>query len=197
MRESRPQAHDNETNRCMSWFYRRLIRPVLFAQEAERIHERTMQMLKRISHSELARGAVRSFFEAPPLPINLFGLTFPNPVGLAAGMDKNADALPAWEALGFGFVELGAVTWHSQPGNPSPRLFRAIEEEAIVNRMGFNDAGAEAIAEKLENWRASGRWPRHPVGINLGKSKATPLEDAAQDYANSFRVLRHFGDFFV
>src|ERR1041385_5688345 len=181
----------------MTWLYRRLIRPVLFAQEAERIHERTIRMLNRVSRNELVRDAVSSFFGPPVLPVTVFGLTFPNPLGLAAGMDKNADALPAWEALGFGFTELGAVTWHPQPGNPSRRLFRAVEEEAIVNRMGFNNEGAEAIAQKLENWRASGRWPRHPVGINLGKSKITPLEAADQDYASSFRVLRPLADFFV
>jgi dihydroorotate dehydrogenase len=112
-------------------------------------------------------------------------------------MDKNADALPAWPAMGFGFTELGAATWHTQPGNPSPRVFRAISDEAIVNRMGFNNLGAQAIAEKLAAWRTAGLWPNHPVGMNLGKSKITPLEKAAEDYANSFRVLRPHLDFFV
>jgi dihydroorotate dehydrogenase len=118
-------------------------------------------------------------------------------VGLAAGMDKNAEALPSWAAMGFGFTELGAATWHGQSGNPQPRVFRAIPEEAIVNRMGFNNLGAEAIAERLVEWKRLGRWPRHPVGMNLGKSKITPLEKAAEDYANSFRVLRPHLDFFV
>jgi dihydroorotate dehydrogenase len=99
--------------------------------------------------------------------------------------------------MGFGFTELGAATWHAQPGNPQPRVFRAIAEEAIVNRMGFNNLGAEAIAEKLAVWKKSGHWPMHPVGMNLGKSKITPLEKAAEDYANSFRVLRPHLDFFV
>jgi len=112
-------------------------------------------------------------------------------------MDKNAEALPAWAAMGFGFTELGAATWHAQPGNPQPRVFRAIAEEAIVNRMGFNNLGAEAIAVKLAEWKKCGRWPRHPVGMNLGKSKITPLDKAAEDYANSFRVLRPHLDFFV
>jgi len=129
--------------------------------------------------------------------MDLFGLHFPNPIGLAAGMDKFGEAVPAWAALGFGFTELGGVTWHAQPGNPTPRVFRAIEDEAIVNRMGFNNDGAEALAEKLQQWRTLGRWPKHPVGINLGKSKITPLEKAAEDYANSFRVLRELADFFV
>lgn len=112
-------------------------------------------------------------------------------------MDKFGEAVPAWAALGFGFSELGGVTWHAQPGNPPPRIFRAVSEEAIVNRMGFNNPGAEALAQKLAQWRKSGRWPKHPVGINLGKSKITPLDQAAEDYANSFRALRPHADFFV
>ena len=102
-----------------------------------------------------------------------------------------------WAALGFGFSELGAVTWRAQPGNPAPRLFRIVADEAIINRMGFNNPGAEAVADRLAAWRAQGRWPKHPVGINLGKSKDTPLEKAAEDYAASFRVLQPHGDFFV
>jgi dihydroorotate dehydrogenase len=131
------------------------------------------------------------------LPVEVLGLTFPNPIGLAAGMDKFANALPAWAALGFGFTELGAVTWHAQPGNALPRVFRAVSERVIINRMGFNNPGAEAVARALANWRALGRWPNHPVGINLGKSKVTSLEKAPEDYANSFRVLRPHADFFV
>lgn len=181
----------------MSWFYRRVVRPVLFTNDAEEIHGQTLHGLAWVSRNELVGEAVESFLGAPKLPVNLFGLAFPNPVGLAAGMDKNAEAVPAWAALGFGFSELGGVTWHPQPGNPQPRIFRAIPEEAIVNRMGFNNEGTPALAEKLSHWRRSGRWPKHPVGINLGKSKITPLEKAAEDYANSFRVLRDLADFFV
>ena len=138
-----------------------------------------------------------SFYGAPELPVELLGLKFPNPVGLAAGMDKHAVAVPAWEALGFGFVELGGVTWHPQPGNPAPRMFRVVPDEALINRMGFNNPGAEAMSQKLAEWRALGRWPKHPVGVNLGKSKMTPLERAAEDYANSFRALHPHADFFV
>jgi dihydroorotate dehydrogenase len=181
----------------MSGLYRRLIRPLLFAQEAELVHERTMGVLGWISRHDLACDAVESFFGALPLTIEAFGLKFPNPIGLAAGMDKFASAVPAWESLGFGFSELGGVTFHPQPGNPAPRLFRAVQEEAIVNRMGFNNPGAEIFAQTLAQWRQSGRWPRHPVGINLGKSKITPLELAAEDYARSFRILRPYADFFV
>jgi dihydroorotate dehydrogenase len=181
----------------MSWLYGRVIRPLLFTQDAEQAHERTVRTLASVSRKEIVCDAVESIFGAPSLPVDLFGLRFPNPVGLAAGMDKHAAAVPAWAALGFGFSELGGVTWHAQPGNPQPRLFRAVAEEAIVNRMGFNNPGAEALAAKLGEWRALGRWPNHPVGINLGKSKITPLEKAAEDYANSFRVLLPHADFFV
>src|SRR5262245_5419854 len=181
----------------MSWLYRRAIRPILFSQAAEEIHLRTIGWLNRAGRNALACDAMHSFLGASRLPVERFGLRFPNPVGLAAGLDKNAEAVPAWAAMGFGFAELGAATWHAQPGNPEPRLFRAIGDEAIVNRMGFNNIGAEAIAAQLVEWRALGRWPEHPVGMNLGKSKITPLEKAAEDYAQSFRVLQPHLDFFV
>ncbi|MBI4324741.1 MAG: quinone-dependent dihydroorotate dehydrogenase [Chloroflexi bacterium] len=181
----------------MRWLYRTFIRPALFAQDSEEIHNRTLQGLAWASRHELVCEAVESFFGSPALPVRLWGLHFPNPVGLAAGMDKQAEALPAWAALGFGFSELGGITWHPQPGNPQPRIFRAIPDEALVNRMGFNNPGAEAFAATLAEWRAAGRWPRHPVGINLGKSKITPLADAAQDYADSLRALWPYADFFV
>jgi dihydroorotate dehydrogenase len=181
----------------MSWWYRNLVRPVLFTQDAEEVHNRTVGALAWVGRHGIVCDAAASFFSSPSLPIELFGLRFPNPVGLAAGMDKYASALPAWEVLGFGFTELGGVTWHGQPGNPAPRLFRAVPERVIINRMGFNNPGAEAIAKTLAQWRELGRWPKHPVGINLGKSKITPLEKAPEDYANSFRMLREQADFFV
>ncbi|MHB8522219.1 MAG: quinone-dependent dihydroorotate dehydrogenase [Limisphaerales bacterium] len=181
-----------------TWFYRTFVRPALFAQESEVIHNRTIAGLGWVSRHETLCDALASFLSAADLPVSLLGLTFPNPVGLAAGMDKYAEAIPAWPALGFGFSELGGVTWHPQPGNPAPRVFRAIADEALVNRMGFNNPGAEIFAQKLAGWRAAGRWPRnHPVGINLGKSKVTPLDRAAEDYAGSLRVLWPHADFFV
>jgi dihydroorotate dehydrogenase len=140
---------------------------------------------------------VGAIFAAPRLPVEVFGLKFPNPVGLAAGMDKQAAAVPIWEQLGFGFCELGGVTWHPQPGNPKPRMFRVVDDGALINRMGFNNPGAAAMADRLAEWRARGQWPKHPVGINLGKSKITPLDKAADDYAMSLRVLYPHGDFFV
>src|SRR5450755_1801847 len=185
------------TKNQMGWPYRKLVRPLLFKLDAERAHNFALEQLARASRSKCACGITGSFFSAPELPVEVFGLKFSNPIGLAAGMDKFAAAVPVWEKLGFGFSELGGVTWHAQPGNPLPRIFRAFAEEAIVNRMGFNNSGAEAVAQKLAEWKNLGRWPNHPVGINLGKSKITPLEKAAEDYANSFRVLRDLADFFV
>jgi dihydroorotate dehydrogenase len=181
----------------VNWFYRHGIRPVLFRQDAEQAHDFTLKCLGRASRGPFACGILGSIYNAPGLPVEVFGLKFSNPIGLAAGMDKHAAAVPVWEKLGFGFSELGGVTWHAQPGNPPPRMFRATLDEAIVNRMGFNNPGAEAIASKLAGWKKLGRWPDHPVGINLGKSKITPLSEAAEDYANSFRVLRGLADFFV
>ena len=181
----------------MSWFYRHFVRPVLFTQDPEVIHDYTMQALGWTSQRPMLRDVVASFFETPELPIKVFGLRFPNPIGLAAGMDKAAGAVPMWAALGFGFCELGAVTWLPQEGSPRPRLFRIKSEEAIINRMGFNNSGARTLAERLAAWRRQGHWPAHPVGINLGKSKDTPLAAAAEDYVRSFRVLWPCSDFFV
>jgi dihydroorotate dehydrogenase len=181
----------------MSWFYRAVVRPVLFARDSEEIHNLTLRVLAQISRRAVLCEALEASYGTPALPIEVFGLRFHNPIGLAAGMDKHAAAMPAWEALGFGFSELGGVTWHAQPGNPAPRMFRAVADGALVNRMGFNNPGAEAVARQLEQWRASGRWPKHPIGINLGKSKITPLDQAAEDYANSLRRLWPCADFFV
>lgn len=181
----------------MNWFYRHLIRPVLFAQDPEQIHAFTMHMLGLGSRFNLTINATESFFGAPELPITVFGLRFPNPVGLAAGMDKTGEAVPIWPAMGFGHSELGAITFQPQPGNPAPRVFRIIPDEAIINRMGFNNEGAQAMATRLARWRASGLWPKHPVGINLGKNKITPLEKAPEDYANVLRSLWSHADFFV
>ena len=137
------------------------------------------------------------FGPLPQRPLRLFGLNFPNPVGLAAGMDKNAVALPAWQAMGFGFLEAGTITALAQPGNEKPRCFRFPLQEALINRMGFNNRGASAAAKRLRRLKASRRWPSIPVGINIGKSKVTPLENAASDYATSYNLLLPYGDYFV
>lgn len=172
--------------------YTSLARPLLFCLPAETAHEVSMKMLA-LAASVLGRSA----FVPAGRPVECFGLRFPNAVGLAAGMDKNATALPAWPSMGFGFVEIGTVTARAQPGNAKPRVFRLPRQRALINRLGFNNEGAAAVAERLARWKVSGRWPRVPVGINLGKSRVTPLEHAADDYAESFRLLRGHGDYFA
>lgn len=177
--------------------YRALARPVLFALDPEQAHGLTLSALAWASRNRWLREWISGVARIPSLPVSIIGLEFPNPLGVAAGMDKNGVAVPMWPALGFGFSELGGVTWHGQPGNPVPRLFRIPSEEAIINRMGFNNEGARALAMRLVDWRARGAWPAHPVGINLGKSKITPLEVAAEDYLASFKELWALADFFV
>ena len=174
--------------------YERFVRPLLFSLDAEAAHDLTVAFLQGASHLDLVLRALKIF---RPLsnPKTVFGLEFPNPIGLAAGLDKNGVALPAWAALGFGFIEIGTVTARPQAGNPSPRIFRFPEQLALINRLGFNNDGADAVAERLRKLRASGRWPAVPVGINIGKSKATPLEKATDDYLYSFRLLREFADY--
>lgn len=181
----------------MSWLYRHLVRPLLFVQDSESIHDRTLKGLGLAARCRPLQTALRGFWNVESLPTEVFGLHFPNPVGLAAGMDKRAVALPLWESFGFGFSEVGGVTWHAQPGNPKPRMFRAVADEALINRMGFNNGGAPAMAEQLAFWKARDLWPNHPVGINLGKSKITPNDAAVQDYADSFSALWNLADFFV
>lgn len=124
------------------------------------------------------------------------GLDFPNPVGLAAGLDKEGRAIPAWQALGLGFIEVGTVTALAQPGNPRPRLFRLPADRAIINRMGFNNGGAEALAVRLQRLRVRGCL-EVPLGVNLGKSKVTPADQAAQDYRQSFEYLGELADYVV
>lgn len=180
--------------------YRRLLRPIFFRFDAERVHHFAMAFLDGMGPILQARTRQDSSDSGQAdngLQRDVFGLSFPNPVGLAAGFDKNAIVLPAWEGLGFGFAEIGTVTAKAQPGNPKPRLFRVPEISGVINRMGFNNQGADAMAERLKRLRRTRQWPRFPVGINLGKSKVTPIEDAAADYLHSFSRLRDLGDYFV
>jgi len=166
----------------------------LFSLDAEAAHHFTIASLRSASRFDLALRALKQF--APPAkPKTLFGLTFPNPIGLAAGLDKNGVALPAWAALGFGFIEIGTVTAMAQSGNPKPRVFRLPAQRAVINRLGFNNDGADVVAKRLRRLRQSGRWPAVPVGINIGKSRTTPLECAADDYLYSFRLLRDLADY--
>ena len=174
--------------------YQRVVRPLLFSLDAEAAHQFTISLLGSAAHFNLALRALKSF-QPPPKPKTVFGLKFPNPIGLAAGLDKNGVALPAWAALGFGFIEIGTVTAKAQPGNPKPRIFRLPKQHALINRLGFNNDGADAIADRLRELHGSRGWPAVPVGINIGKSRATPLEQAIDDYLYSFRVLRDFADY--
>jgi dihydroorotate dehydrogenase len=171
--------------------YKSLIREVLFCFESERVHHVAIAALRGYGYLPIHTR------DEPALAREVFGIRFPNPVGLAAGFDKNAAVLPVWEKLGFGYVEAGTVTAKAQPGNPKPRVFRLPAQEAIINRMGFNNIGAEAVALRLARLKASGRWPCFPVGLNIGKSKVTPIEEAAGDYLFSFERLFPFADYFV
>ncbi|OJF11734.1 quinone-dependent dihydroorotate dehydrogenase [Couchioplanes caeruleus] len=167
------------------------VRPVLFrvgGGDAERAHEFTLDRLAGLGSG--ARALLRRRY-AVSAPVELFGVRFPNPVGLAAGMDKNGVALPAWPALGFGFVEVGTVTARPQPGNDRPRLFRLRDSQAVINRMGFNNDGAAALAGRLKALGPLGI----PLGVSLGKSKVTPLEEAVQDYLTSFELLHPYADY--
>jgi len=178
--------------------YRRLVRPVLYRLgkgDAEVAHEQALSGLRRLGRVPGAVGALSRSYGALPagLERTVFGVRFPGPVGLAAGMDKNGIALSAWRALGFGFVEVGTVTAQPQPGNERPRLFRLVESEAVINRMGFNNLGSAALAARLEAYGPLG----YPLGVSIGKSKVTPLEDAVGDYVTSLRRLYRFGDYFA
>ena len=176
--------------------YTRLLRPIFFSLDPEEAHDAVMSLLQvGANYPGLVRMTAGKAIPASPRTVA--GMHFPNPIGLAAGMDKNALALPAWEALGFGYAEIGTVTALPQPGNPNPRLFRYPQQQALINRFGFNNEGCEAVAARLEGLHASGRWPRIPVGINIGKSKVTPAEDAHLDYLASFKRLRGLEDYFV
>jgi dihydroorotate dehydrogenase len=172
--------------------YEQLLKPILFSIDPERVHHLAIGLLRRLS-----KFPANLFPHAKGDGTEVFGVRFPNRVGLAAGFDKNAVALGAWEALGFGFVEVGTITAQPQPGNPLPRIFRIPEQEALINRLGFNNEGAERIAARLKELRRAGRWPKIPVGINIGKTKAAPLEEAASDYLRSFRLLKELGDYYV
>jgi dihydroorotate dehydrogenase len=174
--------------------YERFVRPLLFLLDPETAHHFAIAMLHQASRVDLALKALKAF-QPPPKPKTVFGLTFPNPIGLAAGFDKNGVALPTWEALGFGFIEIGTITAKAQTGNPRPRIFRFPEQQVLINRLGFNNDGADVVAERLRKLRESGRWPRLPIGINIGKSKMTPVEEAAVDYCYSFQRLHSFADY--
>jgi dihydroorotate dehydrogenase len=175
--------------------YKHLAKPLLFKLDAERAHHVVFDNLKRAARLPGSTAVLRSLYDYqhPSLERELFGLRFPNPVGLAAGLDKNAVLTDELAALGFGFVEIGTVTPRPQPGNPQPRLFRLPADEALINRMGFNNDGAEAVAARLR--RRHNR--RLIIGGNIGKNKDTPNEQAGDDYVAAFRGLADEVDYFV
>jgi dihydroorotate dehydrogenase len=181
--------------------YRRAIYPALVrvgGGDPETAHERVLAALAFISRSAALTRALDVAMslgqpDSSSLAREVFGLRFSHPVGLAAGFDKNGVALHALAALGFGFVEAGTVTRMAQPGNPRPRLFRLPQDEALINRMGFNNEGAEAVAARLKQTRPL----PVPLGLSLGKSKVTPLEEAAADYLASLDMLYPYGDYFA
>ncbi|MEC7987114.1 MAG: quinone-dependent dihydroorotate dehydrogenase [Myxococcota bacterium] len=172
-----------------------ILRPVLFRLDAEKAHRLTLGQLSRfprLSATVLGKAPVY-----PQLKRTMAGLPIASPIGLAAGLDKDGEAISVWPNLGFGFIEVGTVTAHPQKGNPQPRLFRLPQEKALINRMGFNNHGSEHLAQTLRNLHESNRWPTIPVGANIGKSKITPLEEAPWDYKVSTERLQPFVDYFT
>lgn len=167
-----------------------LLRPLLFAADPEFVHHSTLRLLQALGNSRTALRLVASRFQLndPRLAIERFGLSFPNPIGLAAGMDKDGVALPAWQALGFGFSEAGSVTAEMQSGNSGKRLFRLPQDEAIINRMGFNNAGAGRLAERVARTRRRGLLTS-PLLINVGKSRSASLEAASDDYRKALDLV--------
>ena len=190
-------------------FYQRWLGPVLANDEGLDAEQLSRTALTALGQASLRRRwpGVSTVLEGLAADLQrrdlrleqvLFGCRFPNPVGLAAGFDKNGVAAGIWDRFGFGFTEVGTVTWHGQPGNPRPRLFRLAAEQAALNRMGFNNDGAQALLKTLERQQLEppGRRPA-VLGINVGKSKITPLEQAPEDYAASLELLAPLADYAV
>jgi len=169
------------------------VKPLLFRLPAETAHGTVHSLLELVEDTPAEQLMRRRYaVEDERLGTEAFGLSFPNPVGVAAGFDKNARAPGALAALGFGHVEIGGVTAEAQPGNPRPRLFRLPEDRALVNRMGFNNEGADVVGRRLREATVD-----VPVGVNIGKSKSTPLAEAAEDYRYSYERTAAGGDYFV
>ncbi|NAS23937.1 quinone-dependent dihydroorotate dehydrogenase [Herbidospora sp. NEAU-GS84] len=175
--------------------YRMLFTWVLRRTDAEKIHHLTIRLLATLSVLPVVKRILHAVL-APrdeSLRVQAFGVHFPTPFGLAAGFDKNAECVPALAALGFGHVEVGTITAHAQPGNARPRLFRLVPEKAIINRMGFNNEGAKAAARRLKRVRGVPA----VVGVNIGKTKVVPEEEATRDYVASAKVLAGLADYLV
>jgi len=171
--------------------YDALFDTVFARMDPERIHERAFAAIRA------GRPVTERLFRVEPSPVTVMGVEFPHRFGLAAGFDKNARGVLGLLALGFGHVEIGTVTARPQPGNDRPRLFRLVDDHAIVNRMGFNNDGAAAVASRLHRLRATDAGRRAVIGVNIGKTKVVPVEHAAQDYVESARLLAPFADYLV
>jgi dihydroorotate dehydrogenase len=171
-----------------------LVKPALFALPAETAHRATHRLLRSVQHTPI-EDVLRAHYAVDDdrLHTEAFGLEFDTPVGVAAGFDKNAELPSVLAALGFSHVEVGGVTAERQPGNPRPRLFRLPEDGALINRMGFNNEGADRIGARLDD----ADLPDAPVGINIGKSKSTPLDEAVDDYRYTYDRVADAGDYFV
>ena len=170
-----------------------LLRPLLFALDAEAVHDHTMDMLAATQHSVL-----RQLYSQARVndPVRLCGLSFPNRIGLAAGLDKNARCIDAWQAMGFGFVEVGTVTPLAQPGNPKPRMFRLPQAQALINRLGFNNQGLESFLNNVSRatFRQHSEQPML-LGLNIGKNAATPIERANDDYLTCLNAVYPHADY--
>jgi dihydroorotate dehydrogenase len=173
-----------------------LLRNILFFFDAEKVHYFSMNALKAICKIGLFKLIVKKLYVAE-MPVKAMNFEFTNPVGLGAGFDKNAKYLTELETLGFGFVEIGTVTPKPQDGNDKPRLFRLPKDKALINRMGFNNEGAEIISKRLSFWRKNNPNSKLIIGGNIGKNKSTPNEEAWKDYEICFKALYHDADYFV
>ena len=168
-------------------------RRLLFRLDAESAHEWTVDQIRRVQSIPLALRVIERICAAPPAPVQLWGLTFRNPIGIAAGFDKNAVMMPFLAALGFGFIEVGTVTLRAQPGNPKPRLFRDPARGALINRLGFNNDGADAVAERIGRLKPAAT----PLFVNIGKNRDVPLEAAPEAYAQCAEKLARHADALV
>ena len=181
----------------MGAFYRIISRPLLGLQDSEKAHSRSLKILGSMERTALGRILVRSMSKRLILKSHHFGMDFPNPIGLAAGMDKKAQCLLGWQEMGFGWMEYGGVTAVEQEGNPRPRMFRSRQDKALINRMGFNNPGAGKMVGILEKRKEKNLWPSVPVGVNIGRSKSANNEDALEDYLFTMQTLEHHADIFV
>jgi dihydroorotate dehydrogenase len=167
-----------------------LLRKLLFRLDPEAAHEWTSEQIAHLQHVPLLLRAIGRFCRPPASASRtLLGMTFRSPIGIAGGFDKNATMMPFLAALGFGFIEVGTVTLRPQPGNPRPRLFRYPKEQALINRMGFNNDGADAVAERLASWKRT-----VPVFVNVGKNRDVPLEGATESYVECYRRVAPHAD---